>query len=446
MKLFALGLGMLLLSGCASYGVVDNKAMLAGASEPSYSIKTGGNKGSGEISLFLAFSGGGTRAAALTYGVLQELRDTTVVIDGVPHRVLDEIDVISSVSGGSFTSAYYGLFGERIFEDYENVFLRRNIQSELLHSLFNPLHWFSRKGRTEMAVNLYQDAVFHGKTFADLQRQEGPLILINASDLGYGVRFSFVQEYFDLLCSDISSFPVARAVTASSAVPVLFNPVVVKNYPDCEAEKPDWLVAAQNRAEDNLELVEVIDGIESYSQKDQRQYAHFVDGGITDNLGLRAFYEIIEVAGGVRTLLKHMNRKPPRRLVVISIDASTEPEPEMDKTNKQPSLEETINAMSSAQLHLYNAATLELMQESIPRWARELSTPEQTVEPYFIQLGFKDIKQPEKLKFFNLIPTSFSLSGEQVERLKSAGRELLRSNPDFQRFVAELGGTQPSAQ
>ena len=86
------------------------------------------------------------------------------------------------------------------------------------------------------------------------------------------------------------------------------------------------------------------------------------------------------------------------------------------------------------------------MQESIPRWARELSTPEQTVEPYFIQLGFKDIKQPEKLQFFNLIPTSFSLSDEQVDSLISAGRELLRSDPGFQRFVAELGGTRPSAQ
>lgn len=64
----------------------------------------------------LAFSGGGTRAEALAYGVLEELRDTEVLIDGKPRRLLDEIDLISSVSGGSFTSAYYGLHGDRIFE------------------------------------------------------------------------------------------------------------------------------------------------------------------------------------------------------------------------------------------------------------------------------------------------------------------------------------------
>ena len=145
--------------------------------------------------MVLAFSGGGTRAAALAYGVLEELRDTTVVIDGVPRRLLDEVDTISSVSGGSFTSAYYGLYGERIFEEYKEDFLTRNIEGALVRGLFNPLRWFSSKGRTEMAVELYDKHVFHDATFADMQRQGGPLILINTSDLGYGVRFSFIQEY-----------------------------------------------------------------------------------------------------------------------------------------------------------------------------------------------------------------------------------------------------------
>jgi NTE family protein len=79
--------------------------------------------------LLVSFSGGGTRASALAYGVLQELRDTQVSVAGKRERLLDEIDVITSVSGGSFTSAYYGLYGDRIFEDFEERFLRRNVQS-----------------------------------------------------------------------------------------------------------------------------------------------------------------------------------------------------------------------------------------------------------------------------------------------------------------------------
>ena len=115
---------------------------------------------------------------------------------------------------------------------------------------------------------------------------------------------------------------MARAVTASSAVPVLFNPVVVENYQDCKQTKPAWLAATERRAADNPELVRAVDGLQSYFIKDKRRYAHFVDGGITDNLGLRAIYEVIEIAGGPAVFLQKMNRKPSRRIAVISVNAS----------------------------------------------------------------------------------------------------------------------------
>jgi NTE family protein len=443
-KHIGMGLAVLVISACASYGVVDNKPRLNDIPTENYSVQIPGKRGTGEISLVLAFSGGGTRAAALAYGVMLELRDTTVLIDGKPRRLLDEVDTISSVSGGSFTSAYYGLFGDRIFDDYEEVFLKRDIQSQLVHSLFNPLHWFSSQGRTEMAIDLYQKTVFHDKTFADMQRQGGPLILINASGLGYGVRFSFIQEYFNLLCSDIQTYPVARAVTASSAVPVLFNPVVLENYTGCNPEELKWLQAAAIRRSDNPDLLQVVKGLESYAQKDKRKYVHLVDGGITDNLGLRAIYELVEVVGGPRAFMHRAGQDLPRHLVVISVNASTDMDPKMDLSNKQPSLEETVGAMSSAQLQRYNAATLELMEETLPRWASEMSTPDHTVQSQFIQLGFNDIDKPDLLHYFNLIPTSFDLSDEQVDKLIEAGRMLIRSNPEFQRLLTLYGGNTAS--
>ena len=67
----------------------------------------------------LSFSGGGTRAAAFSYGVLEELRRTEIVIDGQPRRLIDEVDIITGVSGGSFTALAYALYGERLFSEYE---------------------------------------------------------------------------------------------------------------------------------------------------------------------------------------------------------------------------------------------------------------------------------------------------------------------------------------
>lgn len=440
-KLPGLLLGLSLLSGCTSYGVVDNQSIEQANPPGSYSVRNKVNSlgRSADLSLMLSFSGGGSRAAALAYGVLLELRDTKIAIDGGEKRLLDEIDVISSVSGGSFTSAYFGLHGDRMFDDFEQVFLRRDIEGRLIQGLFNPTLWFSETGRTEMAVRLYEDQVFHNATFADMNRDDGPLVLINASDLGYGVRFSFVQEYFNLLCSDINSYPVARAVTASSAVPLLFNPVVVRNYHDCKGQKPGWLLAAERRADGDPEMTLTLNGLNSYFLKRDRSYAHFVDGGITDNLGLRAIYEVVEIAGGARAAInKRQDKTPPRRLAIISVNASTDPEPEMDNSNRQPSLEETIGAMSDVQLHRYNVATLELMKHSVKRWAADLSTPNRPVTPYFIQVGFRDIQEPDRRRFFNRVPTSFSLTDEQVDRLIAAGRHLLRENPEFRALLADL--------
>jgi NTE family protein len=439
LRLFCFAIVLLLVSSCASYGVVENAPGQGTTGEQSYSIKTFMEDWrTDENALMLAFSGGGTRAAALSYGVLKELRDTPVVTKGQTKRLLDEVHTISSVSGGSFTAAYYGLHGDGIFDDYEEVFLRRDVDGALFRRLFNPLLWFSSTGRTEMAVDYYEKTVFKGATFADLRKQDGPLIIINASDLGYGVRFSFLQEYFNLLCSDLSSFPVARAVTASSAVPVVFHPVVVKNYPECGSELPDWLKAARIREADNPEMAMVVKGLETYFDRDKRKYAHFVDGGITDNLGLRAIHEVMAVSGGMAQFLKKHDRQPPRRLVMISVNASTDPEPEMDRTNKQPSLKESISAMSDVQLHRYNVATIELMKNSLGRWAQELSTPERPVTPYFILLDFREIQEPERRRFFNQTPTSFSLTDEQVDRLIEVGGELLRNDPEFRRLLSDL--------
>ena len=197
------------------------------------------------------------------------------------------------------------------------------------------------------------------------------------------------------------------------------------------------MIAAEKRAEGDAEMTMTVDGLNTYFKKDKRQYAHFVDGGITDNLGLRALYEVIEIAGGAKAVVEKTRRHtPPSRMVVISVNASTDPEPLMDETNKQPSLEETVSAISDVQLHRYNVATLELMKASVKRWANELSTPAGPVKPYFIEVGFHDIVEPERLRFFNQVPTSFSLTDEQVDELIAAGRELLRENPTFQQLLA----------
>lgn len=362
----------------------------------------------------LAFSGGGTRAAALSYGVLKELRDTIVPIDGRSVRLLDEVDTITSVSGGSFTAAYDGLNGDKIFTDFERVFLRRDINQSLIDIVLNPLGWFSGTGRTERAIQFYDEHIFNHATFADMAKPNRPFIFINASDLGYGVRFSFIQEYFNLLCSDLSTYPVARAVAASSAVPVLFNPVVVENYAGCDIGADAWLQAAKKRAAEYSQAMQIVDGLETLIDKDVRKYVHFVDGGVTDNLGLRALIDLIAAAGGVDAYTAKLKRAPTQRMVLIVVNASTYVEPTMDNSNVQPSMLETVSAISDIQLHRYNDATLDLMKLSLAEWAKAASASQKPISSHFIEVSLRDVAEPNQRRFFQTVPTTSAQAGPAI--------------------------------
>lgn len=439
-RLVTLTVCFTLLSGCASSALIRNEAI----TEPKpilreqRSTDISGQR-SNDVLFMLAFSGGGTRAAALSYGVLEELKETSYVLDGRKVRLLDEVDSISSVSGGSFTAAYYGLYGDRIFEDYEEEFLRRNVQRTLINGLLNPINWIkmitTRFNRTEMAIDYYDRQIFKQATFSDIETQDGPDIFINATDLGIGQRFSFDQKYFNLICSDLSSFSVARAVAASSAVPVAFTPVTLENYPGCKLKEEQWQdYNAAPGTTDNLRVQVLSKGIESYFDKENRRFIHLVDGGVTDNLGIRPLYDDIEYAGGALQAAKRLGHMP-RFIIVILINAETSSIRPMDRENKTPSAATVVEAMSGAQINRYNLESEILIEKSLVKWTEELSSQGSPVKSYFVKIGFSSIADERQRFIFNNMATSFSLPDEEVDNLIEAGHRLLRESPEYQDLI-----------
>jgi NTE family protein len=398
----------------------------------------------GDVLLVLAFSGGGTRAAAFSYGVLQELRDTEVVVEGQRKRLLDEVDLITSVSGGSFTSAYYALYGDRIFTDFEQRFLRRNVERRLLLELVRPYNWIRMLtvlDRTELAIQFYDRNVFERATFADLQAAGGPFVQINAADLAIGNRFTFFQPQFDVICSDLSKFEVARAVAASSAVPGLFSAITLRNYAGtCGYEIPPWVQAAlADRKSTSLRRHRAATMLASYLDP-KRRYIHLVDGGVADNLGLRGPLDNVLLAGGLHERFEQVVAVQPSHVVVIVVNAEVHPQPGFSLSAAAPSIATMLGAVSGTQIYSYNFETLELMRESLASWAHALppDARNRLVRVYIPELSFESIADAREREFFNDIPTSFNLPDETVDRLIGAGRRLLRESPDFQRLVADL--------
>jgi NTE family protein len=71
----------------------------------------------------LSLSGGGMRAAAFSFGVLQALADA----DEAAPDIFDDLTFMSSVSGGSLTAPYTGLYGRRVLAEFRAKVLDRNL-------------------------------------------------------------------------------------------------------------------------------------------------------------------------------------------------------------------------------------------------------------------------------------------------------------------------------
>ena len=209
---------------------------------------------SDDMLVILAISGGGIRAAALGYGVLEELRRTEVMVNGVKRRLLDEVDVISAVSGGTFPATYYALRGEKTFEEFETQVLSRNFEGELARRIIlNPKNWFRLPsgtfGKSDLFAEIYDETVFNHATFGDLQKANGPIVIINGTDVTIGARFSFTQDQFDAICGDLSKITLGRAVATSTALPPLLTPITFENRGGtCGRKKPIAPTARPPRA------------------------------------------------------------------------------------------------------------------------------------------------------------------------------------------------------
>jgi NTE family protein len=443
--LVALGLAALLFSGCAGYLPVNRPLRHFDPTVGYRPAVLEQQRPLGRVVLMLAFSGGGTRAASFAYGVLQELRDSQLEIDGHAFRLLDEVDIISSVSGGSFTSAYYGLFGERIFQDFEERFLRKNVQGRLYLQILNPVNWLRLFGtffsRTELAIEYYDDNIFGKATFADLQAHaaERPRIVINATDLSIGENFPFTQPTFDLLCSNLSSFPVARAVAASSAVPGAFAPITLKNFAGkCGYEEPAWVAEALADRRASPRRYQKAKSLRSYLDG-SRSYVHLVDGGISDNLGLRPLLDAAVTSGSIYQRLEEQGAERPTHVVVVLVNAETEKKRSFDLTARAPRIGAVLGAVSGVQIARYNFETIELLRANLEDWARrvpaELGGP--PMKTYLVQLDFESAP-PDERPYFKNLPTSFNLDDEAVNRLIDLGRTLLRTSPEFRGFLDDV--------
>jgi NTE family protein len=166
----------------------------------------------------------------------------------------------------------------------------------------------------------------------------------------------------------------------------------------------------------------------------QRPYIHLVDGGISDNLGLRAIIDRFERSGNTDFGRAALKEYMPKNILVLLVNAEVKRDLLIEKTARKPSVGATMSAYTSAQMNRYNQETLDRLQaklDEIEALGVEIGKP---TNVYFSEVSFDLVKQRETYRLLNSLPTSLELEDNQVDVLINGGRLLLRREPQFIKF------------
>lgn len=440
---------LMLLVGCAT---VPRGAQPIESIDPATGYRfttTRSVDNSNSLLVVTTFSGGGMRAAALSYAVLEELARTEISWEGRRARLIDELDAISAVSGGSATAAYYALVGDRIFDDFETRFLSRDLQGDLVGRIVNPINWprlvSSSFGRSDIVAELLDEALFGTATFGDLaQRARRPFVTINATDMATGHRFEFIQEQFDLMCADLSTVPLSRAVAASAAVPLALSPITLKNYADrCVMPEPPWMRFALRERRLSSRMLYLANKARAYRDSKAHPYVHLLDGGLSDNLGLRATLDAVLLMEGAWNFSQTIGIPQIRKVAFIVVNASTETDRTYAREPGIPGLSIVLSVTKDIPLDRYSFETKELLRASFGQWAADVQRnrgdgPGAGVEFYLIDVDFEALQDAEERSYLRTLPTRWSLPDGALARIRAAARTLLEDSDEYQRLLRGL--------
>jgi NTE family protein len=341
-------------------------------------------------------------------------------------------------------------YEDRIFQDFEVRFLRKNWESELRSRIFrSPSNWLRLWspyfGRAHIFAELLDEALFDGHSFGDLvARHQRPLINLHASDMASLSRFEFNQRQFDVICSDLNRLPLSVAAASSSALPLLLSPISMTNYAgQCGFQLPARLVEDRPTAWGRQRANE----LRSYLDAKKRPYIHLLDGGLSDNVGMCSILETTALVGDLESTFQMLGAKKITKLVYLMVSAETAPDITQYTLNEIPGLSRVSRALIDIPINRYSMDTMQLMHRAIQQWRVQLqhrpagvpSVFEPNADIYFINASLTEVTDPaEEARLMN-IATNLALTDEEVDHLLLAGSRLLRNDPEFQRLIRDLG-------
>jgi NTE family protein len=402
----------------------------------------------GDTVLALAFSGGGTRAAAFAYGAMRGL-DRLPTSRGSTY--FDRVIFISGVSGGSVAAAYFGLKGRVALSDFRERFLLQNAEDDLRTnvSLVNLARGLNGGVNDATRLPNWLDRnLYEGASLAELFKPGKPIVWINASDLYNRTPFVFSPVTFAALCSDPHKYPISQAVAASAAVPVAFVPIVLASFPDaCDVPLPPWVDRVLADPMAGAQIRGFAEALKRYRDPQQLRFVKLADGGITDNFGLSGIVIAREAAGQPYAPLPRDAAVRLRHVVFIVVNSGLAPQGGWAQTVEGPSGKDMIGALTDTAINSavrsgFDAFRLSLKdwEDATRKWRCTLSRAEavklgarddwrcSNISFHVVEINFDQLDPALSAKL-NRVPTRFNLPAEQVDMVAQAGTDALLAHP-----------------
>ena len=389
----------------------------------------------------LALSGGGARAAAFSYGVMEQLQQTTVVRNGRTSTLMEEVDVIAPASASAFVAAYYALHRAYTFRTFPSRFLEGDLQARVIGATANPGNWprllAPAYDRVDLAAETYDNALFDRHTYADLVRaRQRPYLLLSATDVSLGRRFEFSQEQFDCLNSDLGSVSLARAVAASAAFPVAFNPITFENYATGDRKgEPAWVEGIlENRKAPAWQVTRAQD-LRSYADGTARKHIRLLDGAISDYTGLTPILQSYTSTIGDFSIRRMIQSGRIKHLVVISVNAVRTPGVEWDAKESAPNWIDMLYMTASEPIRNRAYETIAQFREAIEN---DPATQSGTFDAHLITLDFTGVDDPALRSRLETIRTTLSLTKSDAADMRRAAGEAVRNSAEMRQVLADL--------
>jgi predicted acylesterase/phospholipase RssA len=450
---------LLLLAACAPWNRPLNQP-LQGENLP---LVDAAAIGDGELYVGLAFSGGGMRATSFAYGMLEELKATGAVT-GTPNGLLDQVRLVSGVSGGSVIAAQFGLNGPAGLTGFREQFLITDAERYMATSAFNPLTIAKGvaggvNGRDTFGRYL-DEALFKGATFGDLRQRSRIKTWINATDMANNTPFLFSPETFDALCSDLSKVKLSEAVAASAAYPLVFTPIVLEAHQGkCDYREPDWLTAARYNPEATAAMRAHARALESYTDPEEVKFVKLLDGGITDNFGTTGLAVERARAQAPYAPLTAEEAVRMKRMLFLVANAGVDKDYDWTKRVPGPGGVGLATSIATSAMAAASRSGYDSMRGELRFWELELiewrcSLPLSEVRRLRGSTSGWDCKDVKlfvgEASFANLpdetrdalddVPTRLALTTKDVDMVIAAGRQATRATPEFNGFLASLSG------